>query len=149
MQILQGAKKVPVKEGILHCAGVPAGWAYRRTNQEMLDEIKSWHLAKGWADIGYHYLCFLDGAVLQGRPVEKVGAGVIGRNYGYLQILLIERSEVQRIGKFHDFFSDRQRASVRRLANHHHLKNMSGHNDWAAKLCPGFKVRPADFIGWP
>lgn len=149
MIILQGVKQRPVREAILHCAAVPSGWYYHRTDQQMFDEIKSWHLAKGWRDIGYHYLISPSGHVIAGRPVHQVGAGVIGRNYGFLQIIMIERSKIDRIGKFQDFFNDQQKKAVRRLVNLHEIRIVTGHNDWAAKLCPGFKVRSQDFVGWP
>ena len=43
-------------------------------------EIRKWHLAKGWKDIGYHFVIRLNGAIEQGRPVEQVGAHVQGHN---------------------------------------------------------------------
>lgn len=154
MQIIQGVKKVLVTEAILHCAAVHSGWAFRRTNEEMLDDIRDWHVKKppagrGWSDIGYHYVITPAGVVLQGRPFHIPGAGVIGRNYGFLQILMVESYRIDRIGKFSDFFTEAQKRSVRWLVNLHQIKVVSGHNDWANKLCPGFKVRAQDFVGYP
>jgi N-acetyl-anhydromuramyl-L-alanine amidase AmpD len=37
-------------------------------------EIHSWHRAKGWAGIGYHFVIRKDGCIERGRPQETVGA---------------------------------------------------------------------------
>jgi N-acetylmuramoyl-L-alanine amidase len=39
-------------------------------------EIRRWHKAKGWSDIGYHYVIRRDGRVEKGRPDARVGAHV-------------------------------------------------------------------------
>ena len=47
------------------------------------EEIRQWHLAKGWADIGYHFGVVNDEGrwqVKQGRPVAIVGAHAKGFN---------------------------------------------------------------------
>jgi len=148
VQILQGVKRVLVREAVLHCAAVPSGWYYNRTEQEAFDEIKRWHIEKGWKNIGYHYVIHPSGHVMSGRPLDEVGAHVIGHNYGKLAILMIELSKIDRIGKFSDFFSVRQKESVRRLCGLHQIKIISGHNNYAPKLCPGFNVRADDFLGY-
>ncbi len=43
-------------------------------------DIHSWHLANGWAGIGYHFLVRKDGSVYRGRPIWAVGAHVLGKN---------------------------------------------------------------------
>lgn len=139
-------------EAVLHCAAVPNGWWYRRTNDEMFDTIKKWHTdpkphGNGWSDIGYHYVVMPDGSIYDGRSETRWGAHVLGYNVGRLGILMIERGKVDRIGKFHDYFNEKQLASVRRLVRGHpSIKKVTGHNDYAPKLCPGFKVRSADFM---
>jgi len=37
-------------------------------------EIHAWHLAKGWAGIGYHFVIRKDGSIERGRPLEAIGA---------------------------------------------------------------------------
>jgi N-acetylmuramoyl-L-alanine amidase len=48
--------------------------------------MRQWHKAKGWRDIGYHYGIIRDGPVgweeVAGRPVEEEGAHAKGFNYG-------------------------------------------------------------------
>ena len=37
------------------------------------------HFAKGWCDVGYHFLVTADGSTWEGRPLERLGAHVGGR----------------------------------------------------------------------
>ena len=59
---------------ILHCTATREGRDYS------VDTIRKWHTDKGWSDIGYHYLVARDGAIYEGRPVERMGAHVRGYN---------------------------------------------------------------------
>lgn len=36
--------------------------------------IHQWHLNKGWSGIGYHFVIHADGAIYEGRPIQKQGA---------------------------------------------------------------------------
>ena len=37
-------------------------------------EIHAWHLARGWAGIGYHFVIRKNGSIERGRPLEAIGA---------------------------------------------------------------------------
>ena len=37
-------------------------------------EIHAWHLAKGWAGIGYHFVIRRNGSIERGRSLEMIGA---------------------------------------------------------------------------
>jgi len=52
-------------------------------------EIRRWHLAQGWSDIGYHYVIRRDGTIENGRPVEIEGAHVKGFNANSIGICLV------------------------------------------------------------
>lgn len=144
--IYQGLKGYPVRELCLHCAAVPSGWYFRRSDAEMVQTIRNWHLEKGWSDIGYHFVIPPNGIPYPGRPMRQIGAGVIGHNRGVLHVLLIEKHEVTKIGKFDDYFTEKQRDAVRALAEINGIRRITGHNDFAAKLCPGFKVKTNYFL---
>lgn len=49
-------------------------------------EIHTWHLARGWAGIGYHFVIRKNGSIERGRPLEAIGAhagpGVNGNSIG-------------------------------------------------------------------
>ena len=63
-----------INEIIFHCADT---YAYMDIGKK---EIDSWHRARGWNGIGYHYVIRRDGTIEQGRPEEQVGAHVAGHN---------------------------------------------------------------------
>lgn len=48
--------------------------------------IHAWHLARGWAGIGYHFVIRKNGDIERGRPLEMIGAhagsGVNGSSIG-------------------------------------------------------------------
>jgi N-acetylmuramoyl-L-alanine amidase len=52
-------------------------------------EIRSWHLARGFSDVGYHYVIRRDGRLEQGRPVGNVGAHVARHNHHSIGICLV------------------------------------------------------------
>lgn len=44
------------------------------------ETIHKWHLANGWAGIGYHFVVRKDGTIQQGREIDSVGAHCTGQN---------------------------------------------------------------------
>lgn len=144
--MLQGANRYPVDEIVLHCAAVPSGWYMKRSNAEYVPEIRRWHVNRGWKDIGYHYVIAPDGQTMTGRPADQIGAGVVGHNRGVLHVLMVERYEIKALAKFSDYFTVEQRDAVRKLARSYDIRFVRGHNDYAPKLCPGFKVQAKFFL---
>lgn len=52
-------------------------------------DIRQWHLAKGWRDIGYHWVIKRDGKVEKGRGVDEIGSHVAGHNANSIGICLV------------------------------------------------------------
>lgn len=53
---------------VVHCTE-------NRPNCKMtMADFRRLHRAKGWVDVGYHYIVFEDGRVEEGRTIEQVGA---------------------------------------------------------------------------
>lgn len=59
---------------VIHCADT-----YARMDVGV-NEIRKWHLERGFEDIGYHYVIRRDGTVETGRALEKMGAHAAGFN---------------------------------------------------------------------
>lgn len=76
--IYQGAAQHPVREIIVHCAATRPNWMAGRPIAEKVAEIRRWHLANGWKDIGYHWIIDRPGTVLAGRPETVIGAHTVG-----------------------------------------------------------------------
>lgn len=51
-------------------------------------EIRQWHLARGWRDVGYHYVIRRDGTLECGRPENQTGAHVGGYNTGNIGVCM-------------------------------------------------------------
>lgn len=140
---LRKAKR-PVSGLIWHCTATPEGrWT-------TVAEIRAWHKARGWSDIGYHYVVMLDGTICEGRPVEKIGAHVAGHNMGTIGCVYVGGIAKDTF-KAKDTRTPKQKAAMLELTKalvglYPSIKRISGHNEWAAKACPSFKV-PADALG--
>lgn len=63
-----------IDEIVVHCTATPAG------HRVSVEDIDSWHRARGYKCIGYHYLVDVDGSVYAGRDVNRIGAHALGHN---------------------------------------------------------------------
>jgi len=54
-----------------------------------VSEIREWHKANRWKDIGYHFVIRRDGTEEPGRPIEIPGAHVYGHNDNSIGICLV------------------------------------------------------------
>lgn len=142
--IYQGKSRAPVREVVLHCAAIKTGQFAGMHPFQMFATVNRWHVERGFKGFGYHGLISPDGTWYRGRPFDQVGAHVIGHNAGTLGFLLIESRQIKEIGTFADYFTPAQdmalRAILRDLRETHGIQTVTGHNDYAQKLCPGFKV---------
>jgi hypothetical protein len=143
--IYQGRKKYPVNEICLHTAAVPTGWAAKRTVEQARDEIRDWHIDRGWRDIGYHYIIGSRGGLAHGRPNTQVGAGVRGHNRGVIHVCMPNKVAHHGVKDFDTYFTTEQRetlvALIQTLQLATDITKISGHNEYAAKECPGFYVQ--------
>jgi len=146
--LYQGAARHPVDEIIVHCSATRPDWYRSLSLQAKRDEIRRWHLANGWSDIGYHWLIDRDGAVLSGRPETVIGSHVAGHNSGSIGICLIGGHGSSESDPFLRNFTAAQDVTLRQLiagvSARTRITKVSGHNEYAAKACPGFNV-PAWF----
>ena len=135
----------PIKEIIVHCTATrPEWWATKSTGQKVA-EIRRWHVSeRGWRDIGYHYLIDRNGTIATGRPLEQIGAHTQGRNTGSIGIALFGGHGSAETDQFSDHFTGAQDKALRdliaRLQTQFGQLRISGHNEYAAKACPGFQV---------
>lgn len=52
-------------------------------------QIREWHKAKGWEDIGYNYIIRKDGTIEEGRELKYQGAHAKGRNADSIGICIV------------------------------------------------------------
>ena len=63
-----------VNKIVIHCTATKEGINVSPAT------IKKWHLARGFSDIGYHYIIGIEGKINAGRPVSRIGAHVKNGN---------------------------------------------------------------------
>jgi N-acetylmuramoyl-L-alanine amidase len=137
LKLLDTARKIDTL--FIHCAATPEGKDFT------VADIRAWHKARGWSDIGYHYVIYRDGSIHLGRPIGQVGAHVENHNAGSIGVVYVGGVSVD--GKTaKDTRTPAQRSSLlwlqRQLyAKHRGIWRVRGHNEVSSKACPSFDVR--------
>lgn len=122
---------------IIHCSATPEG------RHVTVKDIDRWHRDRGFSQIGYHWVIYLDGSIHKGRSEEIAGAHVVGHNANSIGVCYI--GGVDEMMRPKDTRTKEQRATLRSLVSS--LKNkypgatVHGHNEFAAKACPSFDVK--------
>ena len=135
----------PINEIVIHCSATRRNWMQGATADAKVAEIKRWHTQdNGWSDIGYHYVIDRDGRVIGGRPVAKSGAHTRGRNANTIGLCLIGGHGSSETDRFDEHFTSMQdralRKLIRSMQSEYGRLGITGHNQYAAKACPGFTV---------
>lgn len=140
-----------ISEIIVHTTATRRDWMATRPIADKVQEIRRWHVdGNGWSDIGYHYVIDRNGAIGAGRPLERVGAHVKGRNRQSIGIALVGGHGGSETDTFTDHYTEAQDAALRGLIGE--LKSrfgdlaVTGHSQYSAKACPCFYV-PTWFEG--
>ena len=130
---------------IIHCSATPEGKNFT------VEDIRRWHTmpvakgGRGWTDLGYHYVIYLDGSVHPGRPEEKIGAHCKGQNANSIGICYVGgiTADGRKIPK--DTRTPEQKAALRILLGSLKRKypeaTVHGHREFAAKACPSFDMK--------
>ena len=123
---------------IIHCTATPEGRNYS------LDDLRRWHRARGFADVGYHYVIHLDGSVSKGRPLSQPGAHCAGHNNNSIGVAYVGGLAADKKTP-KDTRTGSQKASLRNLLRELHTQfpkaTVHGHRDFAPKACPCFDVK--------
>jgi N-acetylmuramoyl-L-alanine amidase len=110
-------------------------------------DIRRWHRAQGWADIGYHYVIRRSGKVEAGRPVDAIGSHVKGHNVDSVGICLVGGLNNETF-KPENNYTPQQWESLIRLLKTLRAKypkaKVRGHRDFpnVHKACPCFNAIP-------
>ena len=122
---------------IIHCSATPEG------RDVSTETIRQWHLKRGWSDIGYHYVIELDGKIVPGRPLERIGAHCRGENRSSIGICYVGGVNEEMIPK--DTRTEAQRAALHSLlfdlTDNFAQATVHGHNEFSSKACPSFNVQ--------
>lgn len=129
------SNKRAINEIIIHCSATAEGKDYTTS------QIKQWHLARGFSDIGYHWVIYRDGSIHQGRDESKVGAHCTGHNSYSIGVCYIGGCSTD--GKTpKDTRTENQKASLIKLLKELKMKypkaKIYPHYKFANKACPCF-----------
>ena len=129
--------KRKINEIIVHCSATKEG------QPVTVEEIRRWHLQRGFADIGYHFVIYIDGTLHNGRPINKDGAHCTGHNSNSIGICYVGGLDSK--GKAKDTRTAAQKAALvtllKRLKSLYPLATIHGHREFANKACPCFDAR--------
>lgn len=130
-----------VSQIIIHCSATPPSMDIG------VDEIRQWHLLRGFSDIGYHYVIRRDGVVEPGRHTDVVGAHVQGHNAHSIGVCVV--GGVTEGAKKPDAnFTRHQWRSLETLVSllvgKYPAATVTGHRSFTtSKACPSF-----DAVAW-
>lgn len=139
--VTQSARKVD--QIILHCTATPEGEDFT------VEQIRQMHLARGFSDVGYHFIIGRDGKIHAGRPEAIAGAHCTGHNTRSIGVSLVggcpERIVPDWNKKSKDTRTLAQRSAleklVKELLKRYPGSTVHGHNEFANKACPSFNVK--------
>ena len=127
-----------ITEIIIHCTATPEG------REVKMSEIRQWHKARGFSDVGYHYVIHLDGTVEPGRDVDLVGAHCTGHNAHSIGVCYVGGMDAQNKNP-KDTRTLKQKDALRTLVNFlkeiYTRATVHGHRDFANKACPCFDAK--------
>ena len=127
-----------IKKIILHSTATPEGRVVS-TNK-----IRHWHMSgNGWSDIGYHYVCELNGKIVEGRDVNRNGAHTRGENGTSIGIVYVGGCDENMEPK--DTRNNAQKKGLEKLISKlmkmYPDATLHGHNEFSNKACPSFDVQ--------
>lgn len=134
----------PVDTIFVHCTATQPEWMEDAPLSSKVEEISRWHKQRGFNRIGYHWVIDRNGEVAKGRAENEVGAHVKDYNTGSIGISLVGGFGSNENDPFEKNFTVEQDKALRSLINgvktRTPITKIRGHNEVAAKACPGFNV---------
>lgn len=123
-----------IGEIIVHCTATQEGKYFT------VKDITRWHKQRGFSDIGYHYVIYLDGSLHSGRDVDISGAHCEGHNTSSIGVCYVGGCDRSNNAK--DTRTDAQKKALlsllKELRKLYPSARIKGHRDYAAKACPSF-----------
>jgi len=123
---------------VVHCS------ATREGQKVTVKDITAWHRQRGFRTIGYHYVIYPDGTLVEGRPEEKIGAHVTGYNKNSIGICYI--GGLDKAGKAADTRTPEQKKTLKglllKLRSKYPDAAICGHRDFSPDKNENGKVDP-------
>ena len=122
----------------LHCT------ASSYDHHDDIEIVRKWHLARGWSDVGYHFMIHKDGSMSEGRPLERTPAAQKGHNKGTIAIAMHGGMHAK------DDFSTKQIVTLREFCEQIRAAydgdiTFHGHSEVVIRDCPVYDYKA--FLG--
>lgn len=134
---------------IIHCSATKAGQDLK------VKDIDRMHRARGFNQVGYHYVIDLDGTIEEGRPIEMEGAhcntkGFSGISYNKHSVGICYIGGLDANGKPADTRTQAQKVALRnlvtKLCKEYQIVEILGHRDTSSDLNDNGIVEPCEWI---
>tara|TARA_R110000803_G_scaffold107207_1_gene175326 strand:+ start:474 stop:911 length:438 start_codon:yes stop_codon:yes gene_type:complete len=125
---------------IIHCSATP------EFKEFDVDDIRNWHVnGNKWSDVGYHFVIKINGTIQIGRPINKIGSHVKGKNRSSIGICYIGGMN-RDMTDWIDTRTPEQKVSLiallKELKEKYTKAIVYGHNDFTdKKVCPCFDAK--------
>ena len=139
-----------IDEIIIHCTATPEG------KDKTVEQIRKEHIKnRGFSDIGYHLVIYLDGSVHEGRNMDIAGAHCTGHNSHSIGIAYVGGLEPETCAPYHllkpkDTRTDLQKAALLSLLldlrKLYPKAIIQGHRDFSPDKNGNGIIEPSEFI---
>lgn len=127
---------------IIHCSATVEGQHFTVT------DIESWHKARGFRCVGYHYIILLDGTIQKGRGEGDIGAHCEGYNSDSIGVCYIGGLDTNKQPK--DTRTEAQKQAITKLladiTARHSIKEIKGHRDYSPDRNKNGIVEPFEWL---
>ncbi|GAD06571.1 N-acetylmuramoyl-L-alanine amidase [Porphyromonas crevioricanis] len=127
---------------VIHCS------ATRENRSYSVEDLLRDHVGRGFVGIGYHYYVTRDGHIHLTRPLDKMGAHVLG--YNHCSIGICYEGGLDEHGKPADTRTPEQRVSLLRLIRivrqYCPLAIVLGHRDLTVDRNGDGRIRPDEWM---
>ena len=132
-----------IDEIIVHYTATPQGEEFSNA------QIRASHLARGFADIGYHYVIGLNGEIRPGRSEAIAGAHCTGHNSRSIGVCYVGGCPPRSTPGWHTIGIDTRTPAqkeallklLKELKKRYPKASIHGHREFANKPCPGFDAK--------
>lgn len=133
MEAMFQMPKRRIERVFLHCSAYDDAPGEELLGVALHDWILEMHLARGFNNIGYHYLIDSQGERIGGRPLEKIPAAQKGHNTGTIAIMVhgLKRFAPAALNECAQLCREINMAYSGRISFH-------GHCEVSIKSCPVF-----------
>ncbi|MDE6255210.1 MAG: N-acetylmuramoyl-L-alanine amidase [Muribaculaceae bacterium] len=137
------SNKRNIDEIIVHYTATPQGEEFSNA------QIRASHLARGFSDIGYHYVIGLNGEIRPGRSESIAGAHCTGHNSRSIGVCYVGGCPPRSVKGWQNIGIDTRTepqkkallSLIRQIKTRYPRATVHGHREFANKPCPGFDAK--------